>query len=96
MSVKIRLARHGAKKRPFYRVIVTDSHSPRDGRFIEQVGTYDPCSNPMRFEVKRDRLEKWLEKGAKPSETVAQMLRKSGLPTRAARPSAAVPDGAEA
>ena len=96
MSVKIRLARHGAKKRPFYRVVVTDSHSPRDGRFIEQVGTYDPRSNPVRFEVKRERLEQWLEKGAKPSETVAQMLRKNGLPTRPARASAAAPASTEA
>lgn len=95
MSVKIRLARHGAKKRPFYRIIVADSHSARDGRFIEQVGTYDPRSQPVRFEVKRDRLERWLERGAKPSETVAHMLKKKGLPTRVARAAAAAPASAE-
>ena len=95
MSVKIRLARHGAKKRPFYRIVVADSRLPRDGRFIEQVGTYDPRSNPVRFEVKRERVERWLERGATPSDTVAQMLKKSGLPTRAPRTRPAAASGAE-
>lgn len=84
MSVKIRLTRHGAKKRPFYRIVVADSRSPRDGAYIEQLGTYDPAPNPVRVAVKREKLEKWLSRGAKPSDTVATLLKRAGLPVRAA------------
>jgi small subunit ribosomal protein S16 len=72
--VKVRLARAGAKKRPFYRVVVTDSRSPRDGRFIEQIGTYDPKQEPAVFKVRQDRLEHWLKVGAQPSETLHRLI----------------------
>lgn len=71
----VRLARFGTKKRPYYHVVVTNSESPRDGRFIEQVGTYDPAKPMADARVKRERLDFWLEKGAKPSETLAKVLR---------------------
>lgn len=74
MAVKIRLARSGTKKRPFYRVVITDSRSPRDGRFIEQVGTYDPRTDPVAFAVKNDRVEHWIGVGAKPTDTVRKLL----------------------
>jgi len=77
MAAKLRLARAGAKKRPFYRVVVTDSRSPRDGRYIEHVGVYDPTRNPAEVRFKMDRVEYWLGHGATPSETVAQLLRKT-------------------
>lgn len=83
MPAKIRLSRHGAKKHPFYRIVVADSRYPRDGRYIEQVGTYDPASEPARVTVRRDRLEKWLSKGVKPTDTVAQVLKRAGYPSRA-------------
>lgn len=74
--VKIRLARHGAKKKPFYRIVVTDSRSPRDGRFIDQIGYYDPTRQPTVIEIKKEKLDRWLQQGAKPSETVAQLIKK--------------------
>lgn len=74
--VKLRLARAGAKRVPFYRVVVTDSRSPRDGRFIEQIGIYDPKVSPALFTVKQERLEYWLGVGATPTETVYQLLKK--------------------
>lgn len=75
MSVKIRLTRHGAKKRPFYRIIVSDSRSPRDGRFIEQLGTYDPkAENGVR--LNRDKVDSWIKRGARPSQTVADLLKR--------------------
>ncbi len=77
--VKIRLARHGTKKRPFYRIVVANSRSPRDGRFIDQVGFYDPTRNPARIELKEDKLALWLQRGAQPTETVAQLIKKAGL-----------------
>ncbi|MGH7898018.1 MAG: 30S ribosomal protein S16 [Candidatus Binatia bacterium] len=83
MSVTIRLARHGARKHPFYRIVVADKRSPRDGRYIEQVGTYDPSPNPAKVIVKRDKLEKWLSKGARPTDTVATVLKRAGLPSAA-------------
>ena len=83
MSVRIRLARHGTRKRPFYRVVVTDSESPRDGRFIERVGLYDPRSSPSRIEFSRDKLVTWLRKGAQPSDTVAQLIKRAGIDYRA-------------
>jgi small subunit ribosomal protein S16 len=76
--VKIRLARHGAKKKPFYRIVVADSHSPRDGRFIDQIGYYDPTKNPMIVEIKKDKLDRWLKSGAQPSDTVTQLIKKIG------------------
>ena len=72
--VKIRLARHGARKKPFYRIVVADSRSPRDGRFIDQLGFYDPTKNPAVVQLKKDRLAKWLQEGAQPTDTVAQLL----------------------
>jgi small subunit ribosomal protein S16 len=79
MAVKIRLARHGAKKKPYYRIVVADSESPRDGRFLENVGTYDPKENPVKLTLKPERLRYWLEKGATPTDTVRGLLKKEGL-----------------
>ena len=76
--VKIRLARHGAKKRPFYRIVAADSRSPRDGRFLERLGSYDPTRNPALIEIKQDRLAEWLKNGAQPTETVARLIKKAG------------------
>ncbi len=72
--VKLRLARAGAKKWPFYRVVVSDARSPRDGRFIEQIGTYDPKTDPVNFTIKEERLQYWLGVGAKPSETLKRLI----------------------
>lgn len=74
--VKLRLARAGAKKRPFYRVVVTDSRSPRDGRFVEQIGTYDPKQDPASFKVDQSRLEHWLKVGAQATETLHRLILK--------------------
>ncbi len=79
MSVKIRLSRHGKKKAPFYRLLVTDSHSPRDGRFIENLGTYNPLTEPAEIKVDAERTNYWLSKGALPSETVKGLLVKAGV-----------------
>lgn len=76
MSVRMRLARAGAKKAPFYRVVVANSRSARDGRFIEHVGVYDPTRNPAEIRFVMDRVEYWLSHGAQPSETVAELLNK--------------------
>ena len=76
--VKIRLARHGAKKKPFYRIVVADSSASRDGRFIEQVGYYDPIRNPAVIQLKTDKLNKWLQNGAQPTDTVARLIKKAG------------------
>jgi small subunit ribosomal protein S16 len=77
MSVKIRLARQGAKKSPFYRVVATDSRSPRDGRFIEQIGVYDPTRDPAEFRYDEARLKHWLGEGAQPSDTIRELLKKA-------------------
>ncbi|MBI4508620.1 MAG: 30S ribosomal protein S16 [Deltaproteobacteria bacterium] len=77
MSVKIRLSRQGAKKAPFYRIVAADSRSPRDGRFIEQLGVYDPTRDPPEFRVDDDRMSYWLTNGAKPSDTVRELLKKA-------------------
>lgn len=74
MAVKIRLARAGARNRPFYRIVVTDGRSPRDGRFIEQIGTYDPRTNPTAVSIKNDRVEHWVGRGAKPTRTVSELI----------------------
>lgn len=75
--VKIRLRRMGAKKNPFYRIIVADSRSPRDGKFIEEIGTYDPLTNPATVTVNADRAKYWLSTGAQPTETVRALLKKN-------------------
>jgi len=79
MSVKIRLARFGAKKKPFYRVVAADSSFPRDGRFIERLGTYDPRKDPPEINLNGDKIVAWINKGAQPTETVKQLLKKGGL-----------------
>ncbi|MCG9478812.1 MAG: 30S ribosomal protein S16 [Actinomycetia bacterium] len=79
MSVKIRLTRTGFKKRPFYRIVVTDSRSPRDGKFIENIGTYDPKSEPSKVEVDKEKALEWIKKGAKPSNTVQKLFEKINL-----------------
>ena len=79
MPVKLRLRRMGAKKRPFYRVVVADSRSPRDGRFIETVGTYNPLTNPPTTTLNSEKVRKWLSNGAQPTEAVERILRWNGL-----------------
>jgi small subunit ribosomal protein S16 len=79
MPLRIRLTRTGKKKQAQYRLVVTDSPSPRDGRFLEQVGSYDPRKKPPELNLKTDRVIHWLEKGASPSDTVGQLLKKQGL-----------------
>ena len=79
--VRIRLARHGAKKHPFYRIVVADSESPRDGRYIDQIGTYDPTKPEIKLVA--EKLAKWRAKGARPSETVSQLIRQAGVDTPA-------------
>ncbi len=74
MATKIRLARHGRKRRPFYHVVVADSRAPRDGRYIEKIGTYDPNTNPATIELKFDRALYWLQVGAQPTETATRIL----------------------
>lgn len=81
MAVKIRLARHGAKKKPFYRIVVADSRYPRDGRFLETVGTYNPMVEPMEVKLKNERIAEWLDKGAIPTDTVNSLLKKQGFYT---------------
>ena len=77
MAVKIRLARHGAKKRPYYRIVVADSRSPRDGRFIEEVGRYNPCVEPSMVKFGMDKVDQWIKNGAQPTDTVAALLKRA-------------------
>ena len=79
MAVKIRLKRMGANKRPFYRIVVADSRAPRDGRFIEEIGYYNPISEPKQIEIDGERAEKWLKNGAQPTDTVKDLFRKNGI-----------------
>jgi small subunit ribosomal protein S16 len=79
MSVKIRLARHGAKKKPFYRIVIADSESPRDGKFLENVGTYNPLVDPAQVSLKQDRIKYWIDQGAIPTDTVKNLLKKEGF-----------------
>ena len=79
MSVKIRLRRTGAKKTPTYRVIVADSRSPRDGRFIEEIGHYNPRTEPVEIVINEEKAKVWLKNGAQPTETVKALLKKSGV-----------------
>ena len=78
-TVKIRLRRMGAKKAPFYRIVVADSRSPRDGRFIEEVGYYDPMKNPADVKLDAEKIAEWLKNGAQPTETVKAILIKNGI-----------------
>ena len=75
--VKIRLQRFGAKKAPFYHIVVADSRSPRDGRIIEQIGTYDPMKNPAEIKLDTEKVEAWIKNGAKPTDTVKALIEKS-------------------
>ena len=79
MAVKIRLRRIGAKKAPFYRVIVADSRAPRNGKFIEEIGTYDPLTNPSTIKIDADAAKKWIANGAQPTDTVKALLKKSNI-----------------
>ena len=79
MAVKIRLRRMGAKKAPFYRVVVADSRFPRDGRFIEEIGYYNPISNPVEVKIDADKAKTWLSNGAQPTDTVKALLKKSNI-----------------
>lgn len=77
MAVKIRLRRMGAKKAPFYRVVVADSRYPRNGRFIEEIGTYDPTKEPTVFQIDEEKVQKWMANGAQPTDTVKALLKKA-------------------
>ncbi|MBQ6756997.1 MAG: 30S ribosomal protein S16 [Oscillospiraceae bacterium] len=77
--VKIRLRRMGAKKNPFYRIVVADGRFPRDGRFIEEIGTYDPMASDNKVAIKADRAQEWLKNGAQPTDTVKTLLKKAGV-----------------
>ena len=79
MSVKIRLKRMGMKKKPFYRVVVADVNSPRDGRFIEEIGYYNPVSEPVEMKIDEERAKYWLGVGAQPTDTVRGLLKKGGV-----------------
>ena len=79
MAVKMRLRRMGQKKAPFYRIVVADSRSPRDGRCIEEIGTYDPTKEPTAYSVNEELAKKWLANGAQPTETVAKILKAAGI-----------------
>ena len=79
MAVKIRLRRMGQKKAPYYRIVVADSRSPRDGRFIEEIGTYDPTKDPSEFKVDEELAKKWLNNGAQPTEVVGKIFKAAGI-----------------
>jgi len=79
MAVKIRLRRVGAKKAPFYRIVVADSRYPRDGRFIEEIGTYNPMADPTEFKVDADKAKAWIANGAQPTDTVKALLKKNNI-----------------
>ena len=79
MAVKIRLARYGAKKKPFYRIVVADIESPRNGKYLEKVGTYDPLKDPAKISLESERIQYWIEQGAVPTNTVKSLLKKEGF-----------------
>lgn len=81
MPVTVRLTRKGAKKRPFYRIVAADSEAPRDGRFLELLGHYDPLQNPAQVNIDEEKVKRWIQRGAKVSETVGSLLRKRGIST---------------
>jgi len=85
MATKIRLKRMGGKKDPFYRVVVADSRSPRDGKFIEEIGYYDPSVNPAEIKIDEEKALKWLSNGAKPTETAKSLLQKQGIISKLAQ-----------
>ncbi len=84
MSVKIRLSRHGAKKRPYYRIVVADARTPRDGRFIEQVGTYDPRTPDAALRLDRAKVDDWVKQGAQPTQTVRNLMKRAAKEASAA------------
>lgn len=94
--VRIRLRRMGAKRQPYYRVVVADSESPRDGRFLEIIGSYNPRVDPPAIDIKADRVAHWLSVGAKPSDSVVKLLQKAGIPAsaKAVAAAAAAPETA--
>lgn len=96
MSVKIRLSRHGARKRPYYRIVVADARDPRDGRFIEQVGTYDPRSPSAALRMDRAKVDAWIKQGAQPTQTVRSLMKRAakeaGEPASSPAPA---PEGSE-
>ncbi|MDD3846418.1 MAG: 30S ribosomal protein S16 [Syntrophorhabdaceae bacterium] len=79
MAVKFRLSRFGAKKKPFYRIVVADERSPRDGRFIDKVGFYDPLKNPAEISLDKDKIKTWYEKGVRPTRTVESLFKREGV-----------------
>ena len=79
MAVKIRLKRMGQKKAPYYRIVVADARSPRDGRFVEEIGTYDPSAEPSKVVIDAEKAAKWLKDGAQPTERVAKLLKNAGI-----------------
>ena len=91
MSTTIRLARFGGKKNPFYRIVVADSRAARNGRNLDQVGIYDPTTTPVRLEFRKEKLTRWLSTGARPSATVSELLKKSGISRTAAAPATGEP-----
>ncbi len=84
MALVIRLRRHGSRKKPYYRIVVADSRSPRDGRFVDQVGTYDPAFDPPRVTIKQEATDRWLKAGAKPSDTVRKLIKRASTATASA------------
>ncbi len=96
MATTIRLARHGAKKKPFYRIVVADSRAPRDGRRLDQVGIYDPTRTPEQVHFDEEKLASWLKRGARPSLTVSQLMKRSGISAVAATAVPPQPDPGEA
>ncbi|MCG6917772.1 MAG: 30S ribosomal protein S16 [Deltaproteobacteria bacterium] len=84
MAVRIRLTRKGAKKRPFYRIVVAHSEAPRDGKFLEIIGTYNPLTDPAEVQIDPERLRVWLDRGARPSDTVRSLIKQKGLLTESA------------
>lgn len=89
MAVKLRLARQGTKKRPYFWIVAADSHMPRDGRYLEKLGMYNPRVKPREVEIKADRINYWLDRGAKPSDAVREILREKGILRERAGASAA-------
>jgi small subunit ribosomal protein S16 len=79
LAVKFRLSRFGSKKKPFYRIVVADERSPRDGRFIERVGSYDPLKDPVEVQLDREKIKSWYQKGAKPTKTVENLFKREGV-----------------
>jgi len=82
MAVKIRLQRYGSKKRPFYRLVAADSRSPRDGRYLEIIGTYNPTTEPATVKIDEEKAQKWLAEGAQPTDTVKNLFAKAGFTSR--------------